>query len=108
MAGVSDEVLEGVLEGVLGGVLAGVLEGVLGGVSDEQNRLGFNHPRRGEHVETETLSNREKPKRLRDKKLGPAWVWGHEDRSDLETEKYRTTSKSNRSDRDLLAKANDS
>ena len=36
-------------------------------------------------VETKTLSNRSEPKRLRNKKLGPAWVLSPEDRSNIET-----------------------
>ena len=39
----------------------------------------------GVQIETQTLSNRPRPKRLRNK-LGPAWVWGHEDRSNVETQ----------------------
>ena len=37
-------------------------------------------------METEMLSNRSKPKRSRNDKLGPAWVLGPEDRSSIETE----------------------
>ena len=36
-------------------------------------------------VETETQSSRSKPKRLRNNRLGPAWVWALEDRSNTET-----------------------
>ena len=39
----------------------------------------------GVQIETETLSNRSKLKRSRNKKLGPAWALGPEDRSDIET-----------------------
>ena len=39
----------------------------------------------GVEIETDTLSNRSKPKHLRNK-LGPAWAYGPEDRSNIETE----------------------
>ena len=46
-------------------------------------RLGFNHQRWGSvQMKTETLSNRSKPKRLRNNKMG---VWGPEDRSHIKT-----------------------
>ena len=38
----------------------------------------------GVHIDADTLSQRSKPKRSRSRKLGPAWVLGPEDRSDLE------------------------
>ena len=47
-------------------------------------KLGLNR-QRGVQIETETLSNRAKPQRLRNKKLGAAQMLGPEDRSTIET-----------------------
>ena len=46
------------------------------------------------------LSNRSEPTSLRNNKLGPAWIWGPQDRSNIETETPKDTEPSqNRSDR---------
>ena len=50
-----------------------------------KSRLGFDHQKGGQ-IETETLSNRSKPKRSLDKKPGPKWDSSPEDRNSIEAE----------------------
>ena len=49
-------------------------------------QVGLRSPKGVVQLETETLTNRSKPKSLPNAKIGPAWALGPDDRSNIETE----------------------
>ena len=51
----------------------------------QSTQAGLQITKGGGQIETEASSNRSKPKRLRNMRLGPAWVLGLEDQRNIET-----------------------